>query len=220
MKVTVDSAPTLRQLLDGPEKGISRIWTSYHDSSLERSVGYRAAEGAVETATQALPFKLVAIVDLDRGGGHLAKVTMIVDRFGQEEDDSLRVGVRSVHAEVEDGQDLVSLWPEDLRRVPVHQLLLVAVLSWSHNSDKSPVTVAQARALTKRGATKVRTAEETWRGVADVYLAAQAAGKPTTAEVAAYVGHGTSKESRANTRALIRRVRLAGYLPPVEKSRS
>ncbi len=214
----MDSEPALNHIPDDLKKGISRMWLSYHDSSFERSIGYRADEDAVETATQALPFKFVAIIDLD-GGGYLAKITMIVDRFGQEEDDSLRVGVRSVQAEVDGGQDLVSLRPEGLRQVPVHQLLLVAVLSWSHNSDGSPVTVRQARALTKRGARKVRTAEETYREVADAYRTAKAAGKPTTAAVATKLGRGTSKVARDNTRALIRRARQAEYLPPVEKSR-
>ncbi len=183
---------------------------SYHNASPDRSVSYRPEGGSVETATNALPVKLVAIVDL---GGDLVKVTMVVDRFGQE-GDGLRLGVQSIEVEANEGESLTT---DMYRRVPFHGLVLYAIQKWSHNSDLSPVTLNQARALTRPGARRTKSPEERWQEVADVYLAAKDKGEPTTVAVAQALHLGTSKRGQDAARSLVRRARQAGYLPPARK---
>lgn len=196
---------------------IGPSWTSYADSSLDRAVGYRPDSGTIETVTNALPFKFTAIVELD--DDESVTTTLIVDRFGNEEDDSLRLGVRSVEVEVEDNEKKEDqpLNAEGFHRVPIHRLLLIAVMAWSHNSDGSPVTIEQAEALVRRGGRRRKRPEEDWQKAADAYLAAKEKGEPTTVAVARALGKGTNKQGQDAARSLIRRARQAGYLPPVAR---
>jgi hypothetical protein len=183
--------------------------TGYYNASLDRAMGYVWPEG-VETATRALPMKLEAVVDVD---GSLVLATLIVDAFG-EDDDDVRLGVRSVAVQPIDEEPLSA----DLyRRLRLNQLLLLAVREWSSNSDGSAVTVEQARALTRRGGRRSRTPEQKWKKAADAYLAAQKRHEPTTVAVAQALHMPTSKRGQDRARSVIRRARAAGYLPPARK---
>ncbi|HEV2810069.1 MAG TPA: DUF6214 family protein [Acidimicrobiales bacterium] len=195
-------------------KHIGPAWTSYADSSLDRAVGYRSDSGTVETVTNSLPFKFTSIVELD--DDELVLTTLIVDRFGNEEDDSLRLGVSSIKVEVNEKEDQ-PLNAEGFHRVPIHRLLLVAVMAWSHNSDGSPVTIDQAQSLVRRGGRRRKSPEEDWRTAADAYLAAKEKGEPTTVAVARALGKSTGKQGQDAARSLIRRARQAGYLPPITR---
>lgn len=218
MDVTKKTGPPRLTKVVGPERlgsGIGPAWVSYENSSPDRALAYHRDEGSVVTRTQALPFKLEAIVDLD--AYQLSKVTMIVDHFGEEADDSLRLGVRSVQVELEETRDDESLCAENYHRVPVHRLLLIAIMSWSHNSDGSPVTIDEARALTRRGARRSKSFEERWKQVAEVYLEAKGKGEPTTVAVARAFGLGSGRKGQDAARSLVRRARQAGHLPPAGK---
>jgi hypothetical protein len=190
-------------------KNVRRARVGYYNASLDRAVGYVWPEG-YETATNSLPLKLEALVDVD---GAPVWATLIVDSFG--EDDDVRLGVRSVKVQsADEGQPLSA----DLyRRLRLNQLLLLAAREWSSNSDGSAVTVEQARALTRPGGRRSRTPEQRWKEAAEAYLAAQERHEPTTVAVAQALHLGTSKRGQDAARSLIRRARQAGYLPPVRK---
>lgn len=188
---------------------IRRARIGYYNASPGRAVVNRDPDG-VETETKALPLKLEANVDVD---GQPVWATLIVDAFG--EDDAVRLGVRSVEVALADQEGPVS--PGVYKQLPLYRLLLLAVRDWSSNSDGSPVTDGQARALTRPGARRSRTPEQRWKEVADAYLAAQERHEPTTVAVARAMALPINKQGLDAARSYVRRARQAGYLPPARK---
>ncbi|HSH59904.1 MAG TPA: hypothetical protein VK988_09750 [Acidimicrobiales bacterium] len=191
-------------------KGIHRMWTSYYQSSVDRAVGYLWDNGRFETLTNALPFKIKAIVEL--ADESLVWVTLIVDQYGEEDDNSLRLGVRSVRVEGDDSSN-GPLSADSFRTLPFHRLLRLGVMEWSHNSDGSEVTEAQAKALTKRGVRRARRRpEDRHRLVAEAYMEAEE--RARTVAVARALGKGLNKSGQTAATSAVHRARKAGYLPP------
>lgn len=193
-------------------KILRQVSTGYYHASLDRAVGFRPPGSDVETVTQSLPLKYVAIVDL----GQRVRVTLIVDLSRDEGPiESWRVGVSSVEIMANEDELLTSAL---YRRIPLHALLVDAIRRWSHNSDGSEVTVEQASALTRPVAQRgTNTPEERWRRAARAYLEAKKKDEPTTVAVAQAMGLSTSKAGQDAARSLVRRARQAGHLPPARK---
>jgi hypothetical protein len=183
---------------------------SYWHSDPGRASAFRGrgAKSPV-TSTKPFPAKFEASFFYDDQPDETLHCTLYLDRFEDH-----RVGVAQMDLVVS-GKSPRSLTSAAVRRFPLTEMLVEAVLMWSWNSDDSPVTRGQAMGLTRRGATAAEGREERLRRAARAHIDAERPYKGQAVMKA--LGMNFDSKAHARARKIIEAAKKDGIYDDVKK---